>query len=124
MDNFNIKKYLNEGRLLKEIGKKSKLQLFEDEFTTNSPTLKNKYIIKYKEGEDELYMIDNQKALDYLKQFNSSKINANAFFKDNEGWVEFVNNSLEGVENMTDKELETAMRTDMIGYYSSQPDKI
>jgi len=108
MDNFDLKKYLAEGRLLKE------------------NTVNNKYVVKDEELSDEdgdFYTIDLQKAFEYLKQFNSKEVDAKQFLKDDEGWGEFEQ-YLEDVEQMSDKELEDAMRQEMSFYYFSKPDEI
>jgi len=108
MDNFDLKKYLAEGRLLKE------------------NTINNKYVVKDEELSDEdgdFYVIDLQKAFEYLKQFNSKEVDAKQFLKDDEGWGEFEQ-YLEDVEQMSDKELEDAMRQEMSFYYFSKPDEI
>ena len=108
MDNFDLKKYLAEGRLLKE------------------NTINNKYVVKDEELSDEdgdFYVIDLQKAFEYLKQFNSKEVDAKQFLKDDEGWGEFEQ-YLEDVELMSDKELEDAMRQEMSFYYFSDGDSI
>jgi len=101
MDNFDLKKYLAEGRLLKE------------------NIINNKYVIE----DDGFYMIDPKKAFEYLKQFNSKEVDAKQFIKDDEGWGEFEQ-YLEDVELMSDKELEDAMRQEMSFYYFSDGDSI
>jgi len=106
MNNFDLKKYLSEGRLLKE------------------NTVNNKYVVKDEEDSDDeydFYFIDKQKALDYLSQFNNEEIDAEQFIDDDEGWGEFIS-SLVDVEQMTDKELEDAMRQEMSFYYYSAND--
>jgi len=86
----------------------------------------NKYVVKDEKLSDEdygFYYIDQQKAFDYLKQFNNSKVSAKQFIKDDEGWGEFeqyINN----IEQMSDKELEDAMRQEMSYYFFSKPDEI
>ena len=108
MDNFDLKKYLAEGRLLKE------------------NTINNKYVVKDEKLSDEdgdFYVIDLQKAFEYLKQFNSEEVDAKQFIKDDEGWGEFEQ-YLEDVELMSDKELEDAMRQEMSFYYFSDGDSI
>ena len=108
MDNFDLKKYLAEGRLLKE------------------NTINNKYVVKDEElsdGDGDFYVIDLQKAFEYLKQFNSKEVDAKQFLKDDEGWGEFEQ-YLEDVELMSDKELEDAMRQEMSFYYFSDGDSI
>lgn len=108
MDNFNLKKYLAEGLLLKE------------------NTVNNKYVVKDEELSDEdgdFYRIDIQKAYDYLSQFDSDDIDAEAFMDDDEGWGEFEQ-YLMNVEQMSDEELEDAMRQEMSFYYYSDGDSI
>jgi hypothetical protein len=88
--------------------------------------VKNKYVIKDKEFSDEsgdFYVIDKQKALDYLSQFDDETVDAEQFINDDEGWGEFEQ-YLDDIENMTDKELEDAMREEMSYYYFSNPDEI
>jgi hypothetical protein len=86
----------------------------------------NKYVVKDEKLSDEdygFYYIDQQKAFDYLKQFNNSEVSAKQFIKDDEGWGEFeqyINN----IEQMSDKELEDAMRQEMSYYFFSKPDEI
>ena len=108
MDNFNLKKYLTEGLLLKE------------------NTVNNKYVVKDEELSDEdgdFYRIDLQKALDYLSQFNNEEVDAEQFINDDEGWGEFEQ-YLMNVEQMSDEELEDAMRQEMSFYYYSDGDSI
>jgi len=108
MSNFDLKKYLAEGRLLKE------------------NTVNNKYVVKDEELSDEsgdFYTINPKKAFEYLKQFNSSEVSAKQFIKDDEGWGEFEQ-YLEDVEQMSDKELEDAMREEMSMYFFSNPNEL
>ena len=107
-DNFNLRKFITEGRLLKE------------------NTVNNKYVVKDEELSDEsgdFYTINPKKAFEYLKQFNSSEVSAKQFIKDDEGWGEFEQ-YLEDVEQMSDKELEDAMREEMSMYYFSNPNEL
>lgn len=82
----------------------------------------NRYVVKDEEDED-FYFIDKQKALDYLSQFDSEEVDAKQFIDDDEGWGEFEQ-YLEDVEQMTDEELEDAMRQEMSFYYYSNGDSI
>jgi hypothetical protein len=107
-DNFNLRKFITEGRLLKE------------------NTVNNKYVVKDEELSDEsgdFYTINPKKAFEYLKQFNSNEVSAKQFIKDDEGWGEFEQ-YLEDVEQMSDKELEDAMREEMSMYYFSNPNEL
>lgn len=112
MDNFDLKKYLAEGRLLKE---------------EEGSLVKNKYVYLDKEASEDFgedwYSIDKKKALEYLSQFNNKHINAKQFINDDEGWGEFEQ-YLEDVDKMTDRELENAMKQDLSYYYFSKPDEI
>ena len=113
MENFDFKKYLAEGKLLKEN------HLLKE-------SVNNKYVVKDEEDSDDeydFYFIDKQKALDYLSQFNNKEIDAEQFIDDDEGWGEFIS-SLVDVEQMADKELEDAMRQEMSFYYYSDGDSI
>ena len=86
----------------------------------------NKYVVKDEKLSDEdygFYYIDQQKAFDYLKQFNNSEVSAKQFIKDDEGWGEFEQ-YLDNIEQMSDKELEDAMRQEMSYYFFSKPDEI
>jgi hypothetical protein len=88
--------------------------------------VKNKYVIKDKEFSDEsgdFYVIDKQKAFDYLSQFDDETVDAEQFINDDEGWGEFEQ-YLDDIKDMTDKELEDAMREEMSYYYFSNPDEI
>ena len=108
MSNFDLRKYLAEGRLLKE------------------NQVNNKYVVKDEELSDEdytYYDIDTQKAFNYLKQFNNSDVNAKQYMLDDEGWGEF-RQYLDNVEQMSDEELEDAMRQEMSYYFFSKPDEI
>ncbi len=108
MDNFDLKKYLAEGRLFEE------------------NNINNKYVVKDEEESDEeynFYYIDKQKALNYLSQFNNEEVDAEQFINDDEGWGEFEQ-YIEDVEQRTDKELENAMRSEMSFYYFSDGDSI
>ena len=108
MENFDLKKYLAEGRLLKE------------------NMVNNKYVVKDEELSDEdgdFYVIDPQKAYDYLSQFDDDMVDAELFMDDDEGWGEFIS-YLDNVEQMSDEELEDAMRQEMSFYYFSDGDSI
>jgi len=86
----------------------------------------NKYVVKDEELSDkdgDFYYIDKQKAYDYLSQFDGGDVDAEAFIYDDEGWGEFEQ-YLDNVEQMSDEELEDAMRQDMSYYFFSQPDEI
>jgi hypothetical protein len=100
MKEFDLKKYLIEGKLLKE------------------GQVNNKYVVEEKDEEDSWYMIDKEKALQYLSQFNTEEVDAEHFINDDEGWGEFEQ-YLEDVEGMSDEELEEAMRMEMSFYYFS-----
>lgn len=108
MKDFNLKKYLTEGKLLKE------------------NMVNNKYVVKDEELSDEdgdFYVIDPQKAYDYLSQFDDDMVDAELFMDDDEGWGEFIS-YLDNVEQMSDEELEDAMRQEMSFYYFSDGDSI
>jgi hypothetical protein len=62
MKDFDLKKYLAEGKLLKE------------------GQVNNKYVVEEKDEEDSWYMIDKEKALQYLSQFNTEEVDAEAFY--------------------------------------------
>ena len=86
----------------------------------------NKYVVKDEKLSDEdygFYYFDQQKAFDYLKKFNNSEVSAKQFIKDDEGWGEFEQ-YLEDVEQMSDKELEDAMREEMSMYFFSNPNEL
>jgi hypothetical protein len=86
----------------------------------------NKYVVKDEELSDKdytYYDIDTQKAFNYLKQFNNSDVNAKQYMLDDEGWGEF-RQYLDNVEQMSDEELEDAMRQEMSYYFFSKPDEI
>lgn len=88
--------------------------------------IKSQYVVKDEEESDEdfdFYVIDKQKALDYLSQFNNEDVDAEAFINDDEGWGEFEQ-YLEDIEKMSDKQLEKAMRQEMSYYFFSEPDGI
>ncbi len=83
----------------------------------------NKYVVKDEELSDEdgdFYIIDRQKALDYLSQFDNEDVNAETFIDDDEGWGEFEQ-YLEDVEEISDEELEDAMRKEMSMYFFMLP---
>ena len=112
-DNFDASKWLVENKITTQ----SRL---------NENQVNNKYVFKDEEMSDEygdFYAIDKKKAFEYLKQFNNSEVNAKQFIKDDEGWGEFEQ-YLEDVEQMSDKELEDAMRQEMSYYFFSNPDEI
>ena len=112
-DNFNPGKWLVENKITTQ----SRL---------NEIQINNKYVVKDEELSDEdgdFYKIDLDKALDYLSQFNSDDVDAETFVYDDEGWGEFEQ-YLEDVEQMSDEELETAMREEMSIYFFSKPDMI
>jgi len=88
--------------------------------------INNKYVVKDKESSDEYsnsYKISTKKALEYLSQFDDDEVNAKQFIKDDEGWGEFEQ-YLENVEQMSDSELEDAMRSEISMYFFSKPDEI
>ena len=88
--------------------------------------INNKYVVKDKELSDEysnFYKISTKKALEYLSQFDNDEVNAKQFIRDDEGWGEFEQ-YLENVEQMSDSELEDAMRSEMSMYFFSKPDEI
>jgi hypothetical protein len=112
-DNFDSSKWLVENKITSQ----SRL---------NEGKIKNKYVVKDEEESDDeydFYYIDQQKALEYLKQFNNKEVSAKQFIKDDEGWGEFEQ-YLEDVEQMSDKQLEDAMREEMSFYFFSEPDGI
>ncbi len=104
-NNFDLKKYLAEGKLLKE------------------NIINNKYVVKDEDEDGDFYRIDLQKALDYLSQFNNEEVDAEQFINDDEGWGEFEQYLMDA-EQMSDKELEDAMRQEMSFYYYSDGDSI
>jgi hypothetical protein len=92
----------------------------------NENKINNKYVVKDKEFSDDsgdFYVIDKQKALKYLSQFDNEDIDAGQFISDDEGWGEYEQ-YLENVEQMSDKEIEDSMRSEMSYYYFSRPDEI
>ena len=112
-DNFDASKWLTENKITTQ----SRL---------NEGKIKNQYVVKDEEESDEygdFYSIDKKKAFEYLKQFNSKEVSAKQFIKDDEGFEEFVSN-LEDVEQMTDQEIEKAMKEELSFYYFSKPDEI
>jgi len=97
-----------------------------NESRLNEGKVKNQYVVKDKEESDEygdFYSIDKKKAFEYLKQFNSKEVSAKQFIKDEEGFEEFESN-LDDVEQMTDQEIEKAMKEELSFYYFSKPDEI
>jgi len=112
-DNFNPGKWLVENKIT------TQSRLNEDQ-------INNKYVVKDEELSDQygdFYTIDINKALDYLSQFNSEDVDAEAFIDDDEGWGEFVQ-YIDNVEQMSDEELEDAMRKEMSLYFFSDEDSI
>jgi hypothetical protein len=92
----------------------------------NENKINNKYVVKDKEFSDDsgdFYVIDKQKALKYLSQFDNEDIDAGQFISNDEGWGEYEQ-YLENVEQMSDKEIEDSMRSEMSYYYFSRPDEI
>ena len=83
--------------------------------------INNNYVVK--DEDEDFYYIDTDKALEYLSQFDNDDISAYGFINDDEGWGEFTSN-IEDVEEMSDEELEDAMRQEMSYYYFSEPDAI
>lgn len=109
MENFNLKTFISEGKLLKE---------------QQENVINNSYVIKDEEITDfDFYTIDKNKAFNYLKQFDNEYIDAKQFIQDDEGWGEFEQ-YLEDINQMSDKELEDAMRQDLSYYYFSRPNEI
>ena len=111
-----------------------KKQIISEEFkrmqklagVLNEGEVNNTYVFKDDEMSDDeydFYTIDKNKAFEYLKQFNDSEVSAKKFIKDDEGWGEFEE-YLEDVEQMSDEELEKAMREEMSMYFFSKPDEI
>lgn len=92
----------------------------------NENKINNKYVVKDEELSDEdgdFYVIDQQKAYGYLSQFNGDDVDAGNFISEDEGWGEFEQ-YIDNVEQMTDKELEDAMREEMSMYFFSNPDEL
>ena len=92
----------------------------------NENKINNKYVVKDEELSDEdgdFYVIDKQKAYGYLSQFNGDDVDARNFISEDEGWGEFEQ-YIDNVEQMTDKELEDAMREEMSMYFFSNPDEL
>ena len=88
--------------------------------------INNSYLVKSEEHSNDFedyYEIDEMKALKYLSQFDDDFIDAKNFIDDDEGWGEFIM-YLEDKEQMTDKELEDAMKMEMSYYYFSDGDSI
>ena len=111
-----------------------KKQIISEEFkrmqklagVLNEGEVNNTYVFKDDEMSDDeydFYTIDKKKAFEYLKQFNDSEVSAKKFIKDDEGWGEFEE-YLEDVEQISDEELEKAMREEMSMYFFSKPDEI
>ena len=111
-----------------------KKQIISEEFkrmqklagVLNEGEVNNTYVFKDDEMSDDeydFYAINKKKAFEYLKQFNSSEVSAKRFIKDEEGFEEFES-YLEDVEQMSDEELEKAMREEMSMYFFSKPDEI
>jgi len=100
-------------------------QIIKEEIskTLKEETVNNKYVVEDPEFEDGFFYVDKKKALNYLKQFDSDEVNAKRFMNDDEGWGEFEI-YLEDVEQMTDKELEDAMRDALSFYYFSEGGEI
>ncbi len=101
MSNFDLKKYLAEGRLLKE------------------NTVNNKYVVKDEELSDsygDFYRIDTQKALDYLSQFDNEDVDAEAFIDDDEYVTEQSNNLLSS-------ELDSPVGRSAYGFKSGGPEQ-
>ena len=112
-DNFDTKQWLVENKIT-----------FQSRLNENQ--INNKYVVKDEELSDEdgdFYKIDLDKALDYLSQFNSDDVDAETFVYDDEGWGEFEQ-YLDNVEQMSDKELEDAMREEMSMYFFSNPNEL
>jgi len=98
----------------KQFKRMQKLAGLITENQDNKNQINNSYVIK----DGDFYVIDKQKALDYLSQFNDDDIDAETFIDDDEGWGEFEQ-YLENVEQMTDEELEEAMENEMNHYYGN-----
>ena len=103
MENFDLRKYLAEGRLYEEI------------------TAKNKYSYNPEPEDPEFFMLDYKKAKEYLSQFNNDDIDAASFLDDDESFEDL---NIFGIEEMTDEEVETELRQAMSYYYYSDPDSI
>ena len=127
MDNDIIDDYLGtEGGLLGDAIEAFLHPEDLDESKLDEGKVKNQYVVKDEEESDEygdFYSIDKKKAFEYLKQFNSKEVSAKQFIKDDEGFEEFESN-LDDVEQMTDKEIEKAMKEELSFYYFSKPDEI
>jgi hypothetical protein len=79
----------------------------------------NSYVVK----DGDFYTIDQQKAYDYLSQFDDDDVDAETFIDDDEGWGEFEQ-YIDNVEELTDEELEKQMREEMSIYFFSNSDEI
>jgi hypothetical protein len=113
-DNFDASKWLVENKITTQ----SRL---------NENQVNNKYVVKDEELSDEegdFYTINRKKAFEYLKQFDNKEVSARQFIKDDEEGLGQFEGYIEGIEQMSDKELEDAMREEMSMYFFSKPDEI
>ena len=112
-DNFDASKWLVENKIT-----------FQSRLNENK--VNNLYMVYDKELSDkdkDVYGFSKQMAFYYLKKFNNDKVNARQFLKDDKVWNNFIKN-LNNVEQMSDKELEDAMRSEMSMYFFNKPDKL
>ena len=127
-DEYHAELYLNDefykilGMMVKTV---SDMGLNENK-PLKENKINNSYLVKSEEHSNDFedyYEIDEMKALKYLSQFDDDFIDAKNFIDDDEGWGEFIM-YLEDKEQMTDKELEDAMKMEMSYYYFSDGDSI
>ena len=112
-DNFNASKWLVENKIT-----------FQSRLTENQ--VNNLYMVYDEELSDkdkDVYGFSKQNALYYLRKFDNDKVNARQFLKDDKVWNNFIKN-LNNVKQMSDKEIEDAMRKEMSMYFFNKPDKL
>jgi hypothetical protein len=102
MDNFDLRKYLAEGKLLKE-------------------STSNNYSYNPEPEDPEFFMLDPKKAEEYLSQFNNDEIDAESFLDDDESSEDLF---IDGIEEMSNEEVEEILRQAMSFYYFSDGDSI
>lgn len=107
--------------LSEEFQRFQKLAGITNENTGENTEIKNSYV-DYDKTND-LYMINGQKAYEYLSQFDSDDVDSDDFMDSDDGWGEFEQ-YLEDMETMSDEEIEDAMRQEMSMYFFSEPDEI
>jgi len=83
--------------------------------------ISNNYSYSPEPEDPEFFMLDHEKAEEYLSQFNNDEIDAQQFLDDDESSEDLF---IDGIEEMSNEEVEEMLRQAMSFYYYSDGDSI